>query len=214
MAEENELVIHCQYRPGSFIIQGAVLAVATPKSDLSDHVVARIGRSFLLGHRRTYEQDVVFALDQLVEIGVRALSPGINDPFTAMMCLDHLGSAISRVGNERSAPRCFFDSAGNPRLVEVPFTKEGLVGLAFNQIREQGSGHISVIVHLLETLRAVAQQSNGSGMNLALLCHAELVLESYRQRHNNGHDLNILNMVYRTTVESIRNKSCSPEGPE
>ena len=206
LAEQNELVVQCQCRPGSFIISGAVLAVAAQQqdSDLSDLVVANIRRSFLLGHRRTYEQDVEFALDQLVELGVRSLSPGINDPFTAMMCLDRLGAAISRVIKERPPPSRFFDAAGRLCLVEVPFPRESLVNLAFNQIREQGVGHTAVIVRLLATLGAVAQRSSDPQLNSLLLQHAKLALESYRQQSHNAHDLNTVHLAYRGVVASIQ----------
>lgn len=86
--------IHC--RPGEYIIHGSPLV--TIYSDKAfENDPEKIIQSFIIGNKRTPEQDVEFSIHQLVEVAARALSPGINDPFTAIACIDRLGSVLGHL---------------------------------------------------------------------------------------------------------------------
>ena len=108
IAVEHNLVIHIVERPGRFVINGEPLA------DVYEHtrrqppdrqrIDEAIRAAILVGPNRTAEQDIEFSIAQLVEIAVRSLSPSLNDPFTAMACLDRLGEAIAELGR-RNMPK-------------------------------------------------------------------------------------------------------------
>ncbi|MGH8598824.1 MAG: DUF2254 domain-containing protein, partial [Gammaproteobacteria bacterium] len=103
LAVEEDLVLRVERRPGHFVVKGSPLALAWPGKRVHDRTKARINAAFVLGSQRTPVQDVEFAVNQLVEIAVRALSPGVNDPFTAVACVDRLGAALSRLA-QRGVP--------------------------------------------------------------------------------------------------------------
>ncbi len=84
-------------RPGDFIAEGSLLAEIWPKKKASVRVSAELRRTVLLGRHRTPTQDLEYSIDQLVEVAVRAMSPGINDPFTAITCIEWLGVALIQV---------------------------------------------------------------------------------------------------------------------
>ncbi len=108
LAGENDLLIRLRRRPGQFVIEGSLLAEAWPSDRLSDDLMAAIRDTYLIGSRQTPAQDAAFAINQLVEVAVRALSPGVNDPFTALNCLDRLGESLCHVAQQdarTSAPR-------------------------------------------------------------------------------------------------------------
>ena len=104
LARERDVVLAVGQRPGKFLFQGGDLARAWPGDRVDDELADAIRGAFYFGPRRTLAQDVEFAIDQLVEVAVRALS--VNDPFTAISCIDRLGAALhpGREGHPLALP--------------------------------------------------------------------------------------------------------------
>ncbi len=124
--------------PGDFVMPGAPLVFFVPRlSDERSHDLERkVRECFALDVYRTPHQNVEFGIDQIVEVAVRALSPGINDPFTAIACIDRLGATLS-LFHHREFPSPYRTcSSGKLRLVVPPVSYRGLVERAFNQIRQ------------------------------------------------------------------------------
>src|SRR5260370_23476688 len=94
IAAELDAVIQLHYRPGHFLTQGHRLASVWP-AGAAAQVGRRLRRAHVSGPNRTLTQDLAFAIDQLVEIAIRALSTAVNDTFTALTCIDWLGDSIS-----------------------------------------------------------------------------------------------------------------------
>jgi hypothetical protein len=101
MAAEENLLIHLGYRPRNFITRRSVLVTVWPGEKVDEKLSRKINAIFIVGPERTLEQDVEFAISQLVEIAVRALSPGINDPITAITCIDWLGVSLCQLANRK-----------------------------------------------------------------------------------------------------------------
>jgi uncharacterized membrane protein len=80
------------------------------RGKVDEKLSEKINAIFIFGPERTLEQDVEFAISQLVEIAVRALSPGINDPITAITCIDWLGVSLSQLANRKMPSSHRFDS--------------------------------------------------------------------------------------------------------
>ena len=105
-----------------------------------------------MADERSSQQDVAFGIQQLVDIGIKALSPSVNDPTTAMACIDRLVEVLVAAGLEGDPPRGFADVDGTLRL-EVPFPGfEELVPLAFDQVRHYGATTPAVVIHLARGL--------------------------------------------------------------
>ena len=110
-----------------------------------------------------------------------SLSLGINDPFTAVACLDRLGEALCRLAN-RSIPSAFrHDKEGRLRVVARPVTFGTVADAAFHQIRQYGRTSAAVLIRLLETLAAVAEQARREEDRAALEYHALLACKAARQ---------------------------------
>jgi len=127
IAEEHDMLIDLQFRPGEFIVVGTALAKVKSAEHLKENLVEQIASSFILGPQRTPEQDAEFAIHQLVEVAIRALSPGINDPFTAITCIDHLGSALCILTGRVFPSPYRYDEEGNLRFIAKPLTFEGIL---------------------------------------------------------------------------------------
>ena len=108
--------------------------------------------AFEIGNVRTPTQDILCAVNQLVEMAVRAMSPAINDPFTAMTCLDHLGDGLVRFVRQGERSRQHYDREGRLRLVLEPVNFAELVDAAFDMLRHASCDNASVLLHMLEAV--------------------------------------------------------------
>jgi uncharacterized membrane protein len=157
LAGRKDLVIRLECRPGHYLIQERPLAQVAADRPIDEETAAAIAEAFLTGAERTAIQDPEFAVNQLVEIALRALSPGINDPFTAINCIDRLGSVLSLLAERKLPSRFCRDREGRIRLVTMPYTYAGVVRAAFNQIRQTAASNAAVIIRLLEVVAEIAQ---------------------------------------------------------
>jgi uncharacterized membrane protein len=203
LAKENDLIILVERRPGKFLVKGGELARAWPDTQIGDQLVDSIRGAFLFGTRRTLLQDVEFAIDQLVEVAVRALSPGINDPFTAMNCVDRLGAALCFLA-EKTIPSHFrHDEDDRLRVVTDASTIAGIADAAFNQIRQAAHGNTSVTLRLLETIAAVCRQTKNPEFREALRRHAEVIHRGSQKNIDQSFDRDEVDKRYQDVIEIL-----------
>lgn len=175
MAIEHDLLLGLEHRPGNFIASGNDLVKVWPNEHFEEELSEKLNDAFILGAQRLRLQDVEFAIDQLVEIALRALSPGINDPFTAMACVDRLGEALAHLA-ERQIPSGYrYDDENKLRLISDTVTFEGLVETAFNQIRQYGRSSAAVTIRLLETIAVIAAHAGTRAERDALRQQARMI---------------------------------------
>lgn len=175
LAVRHDLIFAAQQRPGEFIGKGEILLLAYPPESLCEEVTEAARSAFILGPQRTQTQDPEFVLAELVEIAVRALSPGINDPATAVQCVDRLGAVLSLLAERPIPSSTRFDDAGRLRLVTRHHRFDGLANAAFDQIRQYGSTSVPVTIRLLETLRRIAFHVHRDEDRETLLRHAMMI---------------------------------------
>jgi uncharacterized membrane protein len=156
VAQRHDLRVYVTKRPGDFVGTGTVAARVRPNAALGPAVYRRLQDVFVLGNERTQQQDVGFVFDQLVEIAVRALSPGINDPFTAMRCIDRLADALGVVARTAFPSPYRFDADGKLRVVTHPLNFEVLVSLVLYPVAEAAAGRADVLLRLLSAGAEVA----------------------------------------------------------
>lgn len=155
LASKRSGFIRLIYRPGHYIVAGAALAYAGPRMREEDHEIIR--NAFVTGPKRTATEDIEFAVSALVEIALRALSPGINDPRTAMTCTDWLTSAVACAMKGKPLPALLCDEEGTPRVWRDTVTFEGLVDAAYNEIRQAAEKNAAVMIRLVEALIRLAE---------------------------------------------------------
>lgn len=176
-ATEADLVMRLLVRPGHFVAEGQTVAYAWPAERVEDRTVDRLGNALTIGRERTPTQDVEMLVEQLVQVAVRALSPGINDPLTAVNCIDWLGAALVRVAGRSFPAPARFDDEGRLRVVvESPLTFDGLLALGLNQIRQHAADSVAVSIRLLEMLAQVLEQTEAPERRRKLMGHAEMIL--------------------------------------
>lgn len=177
LAAERGLVFYALRLPGDFVTSASPLLLAWPPERVDESLAATVTESYFLGEYRTLTQDVEFGVNSLVEIAMRALSPAINDPFTAMSCIDWLGVALSKVARHPAERAYLCDDAGQLRLLFEPMTFERLLNAAFNQIRQYGRGNADVLLRMLDTLATIAYHTRNEYQRTALAEQLQLLAD-------------------------------------
>lgn len=209
VAQQHDVIIQMVKTPGDFISAGEELARIWPASRQDDHLASKVSAILVVAEHRTPVQDVEYAMHQLVEIAVRALSPGINDPFTAMICLDWLGAALGRL-TQRSIPSpCRLDQEGQLRIITGVSDFNTLSNTAFNQIRQYGRSSVSVSLRMLSTITTLADRIQRPEDRDALLRHARLVRDDALENQLNEWDREQIVQRYQEAVRRLHHGGVS-----
>lgn len=175
LAREKDLVVRLLRKPGDFVWQGTVVALVWPAARVDEQIDKQIRHTFRLGNQRTPTQDVECAVNRLVEMAVRAMSPAINDPFTAMTCLDHLANGLTQFAQQGGESLNSYDRDGQLRLVFEPVTFDVLLSAAFDMLRHASCDNATVLLHMLEVIDAVGQATPSPESHQLLRHHVSLI---------------------------------------
>ncbi|MBV8159702.1 MAG: DUF2254 domain-containing protein [Acidimicrobiia bacterium] len=177
IATQADCVVYMLYRPGHFVAEGFTLATVWPAS-AAEAVTRALARAHFTGPNRTLAQDLAFAIDQLVEIALRALSPAVNDTFTALTCIDWLSDGMCKLTDQWNPNRVHRDRQGNVRVIGPEVTYGRFVGRAFDKVRQAGRGMPAVMIRQLDALAKVAAYAATADQRAALVEQAEMILRS------------------------------------
>jgi uncharacterized membrane protein len=175
VASEKDLVIRLLRKPGDFVWRETAVALVWPSAQAAGRPEEQIRRSFQVGHQRTPTQDVEYAVNQLVEMAVRAMSPAINDPFTAMTCLEYIGNGLALYSRLADQSPYFYGQKGRLRLVYERVTFNELLSAAFDMLRHCSCDNASVLLCMLDVVGAIGQVAKSPAERQALLRHVSLV---------------------------------------
>jgi len=177
IAEHAEAVIQLLHRPGHFVVEGLPLARVWPAT-AAPEVGRGFARTHATGAHRTLAQDLAFAIDQLSEIAIRALSPAVNDTFTALTCIDWLGDGLCKVSAQWNPDRIHRDTRGHVRVIAAPSSYARLVDRAFDKIRQAGRGVPAVMIRQLEAIMKILDYTNNDEQRSALRRQADMIWRS------------------------------------
>ena len=177
LSEAHTLMVRVEDFPGDFLFPGSPLVSVWPAARVDAEVEATVRGAFIIGPERTLQSDVELGIQQVADIAVKALSPGINDPTTAMQCINRLGEALVQLGRRHRPWPVRTGEDGIARVVVTGPPFERLVDVAFAQIRGYGSRDAAVAAHLATTLGRMAALVPAQ-RRLPLEHQACLVLES------------------------------------
>lgn len=201
LAMEENLLVRLERKPGNYVVAGCSLVWVSPGSHLTDQLVERIQSFFVMGDQRTPDQDIEFPVNQLVEMAVRALSPGVNDPFTAIACVDHLGSALCRLAARETPSRYRYDNNDQLRLIMQVDTYGNVVGAAFNQIRQNAGSNAAVTIRLLDTIAKVMGFVHRPEDRVTLLRHAEMIARGAGKELPEGEDRRVVEKRLQAVIK-------------
>ena len=203
VARERKVVARVRARPGAFVRKGQALLTVGPTPPHVEPDDKPFLEVFIIGSDRTGTQDVTFFIDQLVELAVRALSPGINDPGTARLCIDRLEQALCHLGGRRMPSPARQDDDGRVRVFACPLTFASIVESAFDEIARYGRSSVSVTCRLLEAVRSVGSCVQDEADRQALLRQAAEIAGAPRESPFSEGDRQRIARCYRATRTAL-----------
>jgi uncharacterized membrane protein len=177
LAAEKGAVIRLLHRPGHFVVEGHPMATVWPPG-VSESITKALRRAHITGSNRTLAQDLPFAVDQLVEIAIRALSPAVNDTFTALTCIDWLGASLCKVTAQWQPIRVHRDGHGYVRVITAHVSYTRMVERAFEKIRQAGRGMPAVFIRQLEAVTRIVDYTTIEQQRRLLLEQAAMIVQA------------------------------------
>lgn len=166
---------------GHFAVEGAPLvtlhARRAPDAAQREAVIG----AFDLGPVRTMQDDAEYGVRQIVDIALKAISPAVNDPSTAVTCIDHLARVIARVARRADASRLVVGGDGRTaRVLHDAVGFREMLDLAFSQIRQYSRADMAVGLRILRALETIARCTRDPGRRAHIARHARLTEEAVR----------------------------------
>ena len=174
-ARKHGTLVRMERGIGEFVVEGAPLMSLACRDGSDDEAAAELKAVYGIGRQRTVQQDVGFGVRQIVDIAIKALSPGINDTTTAVMCVDYLGAILARLAvREIATPRRLDED--ELRVIARGPCFESLLAEAFDQIRQNAEGNVAVLTRQLHSLQMIAGQTANTQRRQALRQQADLII--------------------------------------
>ncbi|MFP4471692.1 MAG: DUF2254 domain-containing protein [Bacteroidales bacterium] len=186
---DYDALLELRYRPGGYLIEGLEIGTLYANEQIEQKKINTILDSFVTGKSKSHQQDLEFSVNQMVEIAARALSPGINDPYTAIACIDNLTTTMCYLAEAKFPSKYRFDDENNLRVIADTLDFDGVLDAAFNQIRQFSEGMTAVIIRLMEALTTIKEFTKTESQKQAVLKHAKMVMALGRQSIGEENDL-------------------------
>lgn len=181
VATERDFLAKVVRRAGHFLVSGDVVVYVHPATKLDDRVQELLRSLFSVDVQRGFSDDPELGLNQLVEVGVRALSPGTNDPFTAMECADWLAEVLSHWTRRQPPRTSLWDANGRLRVIAYAEEFADTIDQAFNQLRQNSARQLAVMIRLLESIGRIANHVSTPSDRRCLAEHAKMLYDQARQ---------------------------------
>lgn len=173
IASEHDLILRLQYQPGDFVHVGRTLVEAWPPERCDEETADALQGTFSVGSKRTALQDMRFLIDELVEIAARALSPGVNDPFTAVTCLDWLSAAMAELAPRELPSHLRVDDDGALRVIAHPVTFESFADRAFGALAQYVATDMIAALRYIRALGEVSLDCDSPERMACLSAHTD-----------------------------------------
>jgi uncharacterized membrane protein len=159
LAKAFKLRVRILRRVGHFVPAGVALFGCSPDERLNPERESDLLAAFDIGPSRTLQQDIEFGVIQIVDIALKAISTAVNDPSTAITCVDQLGRILIRFVSRQAPVALLCDPPHVVRVVIPWIETEKLIDTAFEQIRHYSASDIAVSLRLLRALDDIASTS-------------------------------------------------------
>jgi uncharacterized membrane protein len=187
IARDSRTILRMEHGTGAFVVQNTPIVSLALTYPPEHETIVAINAAYSIGRHRSVEQDLAFGIRQIVDIAIKALSPGVNDTSTAIMCVDYLSSRLARLAGRQFPPAHHYEGE-TVRLEAVVPSFQGLLAEAFDQIRENAEANVAILARLMTALEAIGsltiRRSHLSALDEQLRWIAELVSRCIESDHD------------------------------
>ena len=187
LARKHKTVVRMEIGIGHFVVQNETLASLTLEGPLEKDIIAALQAAYSIDRHRTVHQDCAFGIRQIVDMALRALSPGINDTTTAVMCLNYLTAILARLAS-RGIPSSRRYEDGELRIIAIGPTFASLVAESFDQIRGSANGNVAIMIQMLGSIQTIASLTASPDRRQVLREQAQWIAELAERTIESPHD--------------------------
>ncbi len=187
LAHEQKTVVRMERGIGEFVVENTPLASLTLEAPPDSETTDELQAAFNLRRYRTVEQDAAFGIRQIVDVALKALSPGINDTTTAVTCVDYLTTILARLAPQQ-IPASHRYEDGELRVITVGPSFQTLLSEAFDQIRESARGNLAIMLRMLAALQTIASLTANPSRRKSLGDQVEWIAELAARTIESPHD--------------------------
>lgn len=207
IAVEKDLRVNVAVRAGQYLLaEGDHFTIFTGDTgegtDIDDETIAALRACFTIGLQNTTAQDLEFSIRQLTEIAVRALSPGINDPFTAVAVVDRLAASFEAVQQRPLPYRQYHDDDGVLRLIVSRSDYRRMLNTGFRSIRQAGADQPLVLMRIAARLADLAHSVRSPDQADALREQLAALEQTVEECHSIEHDKSSM-QVYLSETRQV-----------
>jgi len=219
LARENRTIVRMEHGIGAFVVQDTALASLALTYPPDQKTTDALNAAYSIGRHRTVEQDPAFGIRQIVDMAIKALSPGVNDTSTAVMCVDYLTSILARLAGRQFPPSYRYEGE-TLRMVAIVPSFEGLLAESFDQIRSNAEVNVAILARMLGALNTIGSLTIRPGhlraLDEQLQCIDELVDRCIESSHDRARLERRLSEV-RETLEArsaLKNRGQTEPPPD
>jgi uncharacterized membrane protein len=159
---KHDTIVRMECHIGDFVSRDQPFASLALRRSPDDHLIKSLNEIYAVDTYRTIDQDAAFGIRQLVDMSLKALSPGINDTTTAVTCIEHLSVILNRCAQGQIAPKYRYRN-NQLRVIDARHDFAYLASLAFRQILENAEGNSEIMLRLLRAIGRIARATSNSG---------------------------------------------------
>ncbi len=198
LAIQEDLLIILQYKPGDYLVKDLKICEVFGHEEIYESISDDINDTFITSQVRTTTQDAEFPIHQIVEIASRALSTGVNDPYTAIACIDNLTTIMTRLAFTNFPSSWRYDEDGRLRIIAEGLTFGKMMDTSFNQIRQYAEENPSVMIRLMDAFTTICSFAENRNQREHILKHADMVMNAAENSFVEDRDLDDIRRRYNT----------------
>ena len=184
LAKAFKLRVRVVRRVGHFVPAGVALFGASPEDRVDPERARELCSAFDIGPTRTMQQDIEFGVIQIVDIALKAISSAVNDPSTAITCVDQLGRILIRFVSRNAPVTLLCDPPHVVRVIVPWIGTESLLNTAFEQIRHYSMSDIAVSMRVLRAFNDIASTCRDPRLLESLIVRGRRILAGCAERLN------------------------------
>ncbi|ABM04390.1 conserved hypothetical protein [Psychromonas ingrahamii 37] len=189
LAEDSRTIVRMEHGIGAFVVQDTALVSLALTYPPDQKIIDALNGAYSIGRNRLVEQDPAFGIRQIVDIAIKALSPGINDTSTAVMCVDYLAAILARLAGRQFPPVQRYEGE-TLRVIAIVPSFEGLLAESFDQIRANAEVNVAILARILSAFDSIGsltfRDSHLRALNEQLQCIAELANRCIKSSHDSA----------------------------
>lgn len=188
LARKYQTIVRMEHGIGEFVVEGTPLISVAKRGGLDDATTDELNGVYVIGRQRVVEQDAAFGLRQIVDIAMKALSPGVNDTTTAVICVDYLTAILARLATRRITASHWMDDQRELRVMARGPSFESLLNEAFDQIRQNAESNVAILLRMLGSLQTIAVLTSSPNRRWLLQQKVEEIAEAAERTIVSPHD--------------------------